>query len=413
MNALPPLPNLADLLASLLPAQAPATPQRVAGEAPAGTSFEAVLLDAQAQPRAELPAELTEIEDREAEPEAADPLAQSALALPAPALAQPEPLEIPEIETGPAEAEEPAAPEPALPPAADPAPLQLGPSLVNLVLGTAEGLRDAQRSEASSPERRMPPGPAGTAAEQREDAPGASEFPRLEAATPSRESDPRSAPRHDDTPDPAPARTHAEPDAQAAAAREPAAAADPHAQRTAQADAALRAAQGNAASANTAPAVSEPGSARDAASHAARALPELPARGELEVVRSVRVLADQGGGRVHIRLDPPELGGLSLRVIVSDGVVHVSMLADQAPVAELLQRHSSELRSALETHGLRLDQLDVGTGQADLGSRDAHPREAEERAATGPRGLARRFDPIALPMRRYDVSTLGAVDLHV
>jgi flagellar hook-length control protein FliK len=406
MNALPPLPNLADLLASLLPAQTPATPQRVAGEAPAGTSFEAVLLDAQAQPRAELPAELTEIEDREAEPEAADPLAQSALALPAPAIAQPEPLENPDIATEPAEAEEPTA---------DPAPLQLGPSLVNLVLGTAEGLRDAPRSEASSPERRMAPSPASTAAEQREHAPGASEFPRLEAATPSRESDPRTAPRHDDTPEPAPARIHAEPDAQAAAAREPAAAADPHAQRTAQADAALRAAQGNAASANTAPAVSEPGSARDAASasHAARALPELPARGELEVVRSVRVLADQGGGRVHIRLDPPELGGLSLRVIVSDGVVHVSMLADQAPVAELLQRHSSELRSALETHGLRLDQLDVGTGQADLGSRDAHPREAEERAATGPRGLARRFDPIALPMRRYDVSTLGAVDLHV
>jgi flagellar hook-length control protein FliK len=146
---------------------------------------------------------------------------------------------------------------------------------------------------------------------------------------------------------------------------------------------------------------------------APRALPELPAHGEVEVVRSVRVLAEQGGGRVTIRLDPPQLGGLSLRVVVSDGAVHVSLLADQAPVADLLARHAADLRSALEGHGLRLDRLDVGAGDVDLDSRGPHPREPEERGATGGRAPLRQALVTSHSLRRFDVSTLGAVDLHI
>jgi flagellar hook-length control protein FliK len=330
---------------------------------------------------------------------------------------------LPELEGRTAEAPEPDAESPRTPPSpSEPqafAPIRAA-SLVNLVLGTAEGLRAAP----AEPDPRAEFGPEGGPVESRTPShaveartPAARrEQPELMPAIARSESLDLPESGRESSPRPAPAqqREHAaEPSSvDPGGAAAPDAAPQPG-QSAGRASAAAQPAPVLDASA-LAP-VADPAGARESggAPNAVRALPELPAHGEVEVVRSVRVLAEQGGGRVTIRLDPPELGGLSLRVVVSDGAVHVSLVADQAPVADLLQRHSSDLRSALESHGLRLDRLDVGAGDVDLGSRDAHPREPEERGPAGARAPFRQQLAASLPSRRFDVSTLGAVDLHV
>jgi flagellar hook-length control protein FliK len=161
--------------------------------------------------------------------------------------------------------------------------------------------------------------------------------------------------------------------------------------------------------------------AREVASlPAQRALPELPMRNEVEIVRSVQALAERGGGRMSIELRPPELGGLQLQVALSHGAVRVSMLAEHSPVAELLARHAPELRTALESQGLRVDRLDVDAGAdfstSDSGSRHAGERDPQQPHTTGPGATASRdlfesVDPRA--MRSLELDSLGTVDLRV
>jgi flagellar hook-length control protein FliK len=415
MSALAPLAYLAELFGALQPQ--PPGPQPAAarepGDAAAG-AFE-LLLDEAREARSDRP-------PGEREPVSAGP---DAAGLP---LASPVPAPLP---SEPVEPEKPAAGKGVpLPPTEPASPsgmvehIARAASPVNLVLGTAPG--------ASEPEPTTPPAAAAGSGREPARSSGAP-APRRAAAA----ADPipaRLEPAADPAPPaasdaPAPAREHSRhpahepppvsplerPEAGSAHGA-PHAAVQASAQPGAHADAPAQPTPGSVAG-------PELGSASAPVSHPRetrgepqlpRALPELPARGEVEVVRSVHVLAGQGGGRVHIRLDPPELGGLSLRVVVSDGAVHVSLLADQAPVAELLQRHATELRSALESQGLRLDQLDVGTGgAADGGARDAHARDAEPRPASASRGFAPPSDAFARGLRRFDVHTLGAVDLHV
>jgi hypothetical protein len=332
----------------------------------------------------------------------------------------------------PGEAADPVAP------AREPA-LALPHSLLQLVLGTAQ--------PAPAPPASQPPTPAGDGAvrgESRTDAPrggdahtrarhapaptdAAGEPTPLPRELPLLRSEPAASERdaaraESDAPRRhAPAEPQADPaatgDVPQAEPAQSAAAQDPQALRARAAES--RSAHGELATLPVArPDAHGQGPARvhdEPAREAARLLPELPAHNEVEFVRSVRVLADQGGGQVQIRLDPPELGGVSLRVAVSEGAVHVTLIADQAPVADLFGRHSAELRHALENLGLRLNQLEVGAGNVDLGSRDAHPRDPDARDAA-PRSARRPASPpfsIPLAPRRLDVTTLGAVDLHV
>ncbi len=151
-----------------------------------------------------------------------------------------------------------------------------------------------------------------------------------------------------------------------------------------------------------------------------RALPQLPAGNEASIIRNVQLLAERGGGRMHIELHPPELGGLQLRVMLGQGGVHVTMLAEHGAVAELLGRNIAELRHSLEAQGLRLDRLEVGSsdvGAEQNGSRQADGRDAQ-RFDGRPRNrggeLAQGFTSSGAPVPRpTDVGWLGTVDLRV
>ena len=99
------------------------------------------------------------------------------------------------------------------------------------------------------------------------------------------------------------------------------------------------------------------------------------------VARAVRV----GARELRLRLQPPELGNLNVRVVETPRGVRVSVEASTAEVAELIQQQLPLLRAALEARDLRVEQLEVRQGQpAPGGEPDAAPRERSGRGSGEP-----------------------------
>lgn len=78
-----------------------------------------------------------------------------------------------------------------------------------------------------------------------------------------------------------------------------------------------------------------------------------------QVANAVQTKASKGFGRVKIELNPPHLGTIDLDVLVRDNKVHVVLRAEQYDVRQLLQSHSDVLKTALNTHGLVTEAIDV------------------------------------------------------
>lgn len=149
-----------------------------------------------------------------------------------------------------------------------------------------------------------------------------------------------------------------------------------------------------------------------------RALPELPAANEHEIIRRAQVLAREGGGQARIELRPPQLGHLGLRITVTDQNVHVRLLADRAPVADLLARHLPELRQTLEAQGLTIDSLDVdarsGSDLPDSAFQD-HGGSQGGDPMGGSRSRRRNgTDHDLIPLLSHrSLQSLGAIDVRV
>jgi flagellar hook-length control protein FliK len=63
-----------------------------------------------------------------------------------------------------------------------------------------------------------------------------------------------------------------------------------------------------------------------------------------------------------VRLDPPELGPVLVRLTVHDGRVDVHLRATEAGASGGLLHATAEVRSTLREHGLDLSSFDVQTG---------------------------------------------------
>jgi flagellar hook-length control protein FliK len=73
-----------------------------------------------------------------------------------------------------------------------------------------------------------------------------------------------------------------------------------------------------------------------------------------------------------VRLDPPELGSLEIRVHVKNDQAHIQIVAATPQIREALEQQSARLREALVDQGLNLSNLDVSDQQTqDRGSDDS------------------------------------------
>src|SRR5690606_16324132 len=85
------------------------------------------------------------------------------------------------------------------------------------------------------------------------------------------------------------------------------------------------------------------------------------------LVETARQLARQGGGshRVTVRLDPPDLGQLTIEVVARGSEVRITVRASEAGAAPVVLQQQTDVASALSAEGFQLDGFDVHAGHSD------------------------------------------------
>ncbi len=78
-----------------------------------------------------------------------------------------------------------------------------------------------------------------------------------------------------------------------------------------------------------------------------------------QLIKSVQVTQAQGGSRVQLRLDPPELGALRIEMRQTENGLLLQLQASTPRAQQLLQQNSGELRAALESQGFQNTQIEV------------------------------------------------------
>lgn len=83
------------------------------------------------------------------------------------------------------------------------------------------------------------------------------------------------------------------------------------------------------------------------------------------------------GGEVRMELHPESLGHLKIEIKVEGGVIRANILTENAMVKDTIDSNLSMLRSSLEEHGLRIDQLSVGIGHQHAGNAFAERKDVQ------------------------------------
>jgi flagellar hook-length control protein FliK len=78
-----------------------------------------------------------------------------------------------------------------------------------------------------------------------------------------------------------------------------------------------------------------------------------------KIISGIRSELIPGGGTMHIRLDPPELGALQVTVHMEDGVMTASFHTTSDDATRLLSHSLSQLKHVLESQGISVDKLHV------------------------------------------------------
>jgi flagellar hook-length control protein FliK len=78
-----------------------------------------------------------------------------------------------------------------------------------------------------------------------------------------------------------------------------------------------------------------------------------------KIITGLRTELLPNGGTMHIRLDPPELGALQVRVTMQDGVMTAAFETSNDDATKLLSHSLTQLKHALESQGVSVDKLHV------------------------------------------------------
>lgn len=100
-----------------------------------------------------------------------------------------------------------------------------------------------------------------------------------------------------------------------------------------------------------------------------------------EMGEKVVWMSRQGVQSAEIKLDPPELGSLVVKVKVEHDSASVSFVAATPQVRELLEGQINRLREMLAQQGMDLDSVDVNVAERDSGQ-TGHPNGEEGSSST-------------------------------
>lgn len=100
------------------------------------------------------------------------------------------------------------------------------------------------------------------------------------------------------------------------------------------------------------------------------------------MVRGALAMTRSTGGAMTIRLEPESLGALRIQMQISQGRVAVQFHAETAQARGLLNQHVETLRTAMESHGLKLDNVQIHT-LARQGSTGSSGHEQQSHSQSG------------------------------
>jgi len=87
--------------------------------------------------------------------------------------------------------------------------------------------------------------------------------------------------------------------------------------------------------------------------------PDFAEANHARIITGIRGQLLPNGGTMQIRLDPPELGAIQVRIEIRDGVVTAAFETTSDHATKLLGHSLDQLRTALEQQGVNVDKLQV------------------------------------------------------
>lgn len=101
------------------------------------------------------------------------------------------------------------------------------------------------------------------------------------------------------------------------------------------------------------------------------------------VGRGLAALANQKGGALQIRLDPPSLGDLRIAMTVVNGKVSAELTTSTGQAHALLSADLTALRQALEAQGLSVERLSIQHAPQEQNQQHLPTARAEATPAQG------------------------------
>jgi hypothetical protein len=125
------------------------------------------------------------------------------------------------------------------------------------------------------------------------------------------------------------------------------------------------------------------------------------------VVSHARVMERPGSVEFQMRLDPPELGRMQIRLVTHGDEIHGQVLVAHDAVRQLIESQLPELRQRLEAAGVNVQQFNVATDANTGGGRNPY-REAAEFAPP-----VARPEATPAPRARIGRAAAGSLDVTV
>lgn len=129
---------------------------------------------------------------------------------------------------------------------------------------------------------------------------------------------------------------------------------------------------------------------------------------------AIATQAKDGHRSFDIRLDPPELGHIHVRLAFDrDGTVTSHLVVDRADTLDLLRRDAAQLQRALQDAGLKADSQNMQYSLRDqnAGQQDGHHRPHQFTQSTNPES-GTRLEEIPVSYARLSKRT-GGLDIRI
>ena len=132
---------------------------------------------------------------------------------------------------------------------------------------------------------------------------------------------------------------------------------------------------------------------------------ELLEQARDSVFKQILMKLNGDGGEMRLRLEPPDLGELDLRLVSDGNKLQLAIAAERQDVNDLLHRHLDALKQTLAAAGLELTGASVQT-RSEF-ARDQQSRDAQAALAGGSIGGDAEDDDTTTPVRHGYVSATG------